>query len=118
MGQENGQPDDGTGRNHNDPALRVIHHKVTVTGNGGVAATVMITVRRGQVWLSIQPPFTWDAIMRPGKVDELVRTLGLAAEEAKKMVSGKSGSGDNRQPDGNGTVSPVSEFMCTTKEEQ
>lgn len=84
MGHKNGQPDDGTGSNHNDQALRVVHHNVTVAGNGGVTATVVLTVRRGQVWLSIQPPFTWEAIMGPGKVEELVRTLGLANEEAKR----------------------------------
>ncbi len=58
-----------------------------VKGSGGVVATVVVTARRGKVWMSIQPPFTWDAIMEPKMVDELIRTLGLAAEDAKQMVS-------------------------------
>jgi predicted ester cyclase len=50
-----------------------------------VSATVVVTVRQGQVWMSIQPSFTWDAIMEPWKVAELVRTLALAAEGANEM---------------------------------
>jgi len=49
---------------------------------------VVVIVQRGKVWMSIQPPFTWDASMEPGMVEELIRTLALAAEDAKKMVSG------------------------------
>jgi|GEM_PF-2813272 len=71
-----------------DELLRVVQRKVTVNGSGGVVATVVVTARRGKVWMSIQPPFTWDAIMEPGMVEELIRTLALAAEDAKKMVSG------------------------------
>ena len=55
-------------------------------GSGGVSATVVITVKQGQVWMSIQPPFTWEAIMEPGKIEELIRTLTLAAESAKKRT--------------------------------
>lgn len=36
----------------------------------------------GGVWLSISPPFTWEAIMTPGMVDEVVRVL----EEARRMA--------------------------------
>ncbi len=68
--------------------LRVVRRKVTVKGSGGVVATVVVTAQRGKVWMSIQPPFTWDAIMELRMVDELIRTLGLAAEDAKKMVRG------------------------------
>jgi len=75
-----------------DELLRVVQRKVTVKGSGGVVATVVVTTRRGKVWMSIQPPFTWDAIMEPGMVDELIRTLALAAEDAKKMVCGTRGS--------------------------
>ncbi len=63
--------------------LRVVQRKVTVKGSGGVVATVVVTARRGKVWMSIQPPFTWDAIMEPGMVEELIRTLALAAEDAE-----------------------------------
>lgn len=59
--------------------------RVPVTGTGGVAATVIVTAQRGQVWVSIQPPFTWEAIMEPGKVDELIRVLAQAREAATKM---------------------------------
>lgn len=36
--------------------------------------------------MSIIPPFTWDAIMEPEKVDELMHVLTLAQEEARTMV--------------------------------
>jgi len=29
------------------------------------------------------PPFTWEAILDPGKVDELVRTLTLAGKDVR-----------------------------------
>ena len=62
-----------------DELLRVVQRKVTVKGSGGVVATVVVTARRGKVWMSIQPPFTWDAIMEPGMVEELIRTLALGS---------------------------------------
>jgi hypothetical protein len=73
-----------------DELLRIVQRKVSVKGSGGVVATVVVTARRGKVWVSIQPPFTWEAIMEPGMIDELIRTLALAAEDAKKMASGRS----------------------------
>jgi len=75
--------------NEIDELLRVVRRKVTVKGSGGVVATVVITARRGKVWMSIQPPFTWDAIMEPGMVDELIRTLVLTVEDAKTMPTGR-----------------------------
>jgi hypothetical protein len=33
--------------------------------------------------MSIQPPFTWEAIMVPTKVDELIGALTQAKEAAK-----------------------------------
>ena len=82
-----------------DELLRIVQRKVSVKGSGGVVATVVVTARRGKVWVSIQPPFTWEAIMEPGMIDELIRTLALAAEDAKKMASGRSGSrGDSCPP--------------------
>jgi hypothetical protein len=63
-----------------------VHRKVPVKGSGGVSATVVITVQQGHVWMSIRPPFTWEAIMEPWKVDELIQTLALAAEGAKKTT--------------------------------
>lgn len=62
------------------------HRKVSAKGTGGVAATVVVTVQQGQVWMSIQPPFTWEAIMEPEKVDELIRALAVATSSAKKTV--------------------------------
>lgn len=64
----------------------VVHRKVSVKGTGGFSATVVVTVQQGQVWMSIQPPFTWEAIMKPEKVDELIRTLAAATNGAKKMA--------------------------------
>ena len=78
--------------------LRIVRRTVTVKGSGGVVATVVVTTRRGQVWMSIQPPFTWEAIMEPVLGDELIRMLALAAEDAKKMVSGTRGSREGSCP--------------------
>lgn len=61
--------------------------RVVVKGRQGVVATVVVTIYRGEVWLSIVPPFTWEAIMEPGKVDELIHVLGLAREEARQSVA-------------------------------
>lgn len=59
---------------------------VTATGSGGVPAAVIVTVRRGFVWVSIMPPFTWEAILDPGQVDELVQTLTLAGKDARDQA--------------------------------
>lgn len=59
-------------------------HRVRVMGMQGVSALVIVTVVREMVWLSISPPFTWEAIMKPGKVDELISVLTLARDEARK----------------------------------
>jgi hypothetical protein len=56
-----------------------------VKGSGGVPATVVVTVQRGHVGVSIQPPFTWEAIMDPEKVDELIGTLAQAQEVAREQ---------------------------------
>ena len=47
--------------------------------------TVVVTVVHDTVWLSISPPFTWEAIMEPGEVDEVISMLALARDEAKKV---------------------------------
>jgi hypothetical protein len=64
-----------------------VHRRVAVKGSGGVPATVIVVARSGHVWVSITPPFTWEAIMEPGKVDELIHTLGLAREDARQLAS-------------------------------
>jgi hypothetical protein len=63
-----------------------VRRTVSVEGSGGIAATVVVIAQQGRVWVSIQPRFTWEAIMEPGKVDELIHTLRLAREDAKKML--------------------------------
>jgi hypothetical protein len=63
-----------------------VPRRVVVKGREGVAATVVVTVYRGDVWMSIVPPFTWEAIMEPAQVDELMQVLGLARQEARRPV--------------------------------
>lgn len=53
----------------------------------GIDVTVVVTVAQGTVWLSISPPFTWEAIMEPGKVDEVIHVLELARDEAMKAAA-------------------------------
>ncbi|HET9255192.1 MAG TPA: hypothetical protein VFO16_08320 [Pseudonocardiaceae bacterium] len=52
-------------------------------------ATVVVRRYRGEVWMSITPPFTWEAIMEPAKVDELIVVLGLVRDEARRASSEK-----------------------------
>lgn len=72
----------------NVPAAYIgpVHRKVSVGGSGGVTATVVVVAQRGQVWVSIMPPFTGAAIMESEKVDEIIHTLTLARDDAKRMV--------------------------------
>lgn len=37
--------------------------------------------------MSIVPPFTWDVIMAPAKVDELLQVLAMAREDARRSVA-------------------------------
>lgn len=60
--------------------------KISVKACQGEAATVVVTVVHGTVRMSIVPPFTWEAIMEPGMVDEVVRVLTLARDEASRMA--------------------------------
>lgn len=55
--------------------------RVSVKGMEGVPATVVVTVVRDKVWLSISPPFTWEAIIDPVKVDELMHVLELTRSD-------------------------------------
>jgi hypothetical protein len=61
--------------------------RVSVEGREGTAATVAITTYRGRVWMSIMPPFTWEAILDPGVVDELIQALESARDEVKRIVA-------------------------------
>ncbi|MGH3670578.1 MAG: hypothetical protein ACRDSH_08065 [Pseudonocardiaceae bacterium] len=65
--------------------------RVFVKGMQGVDATVVVTAVQGKVWLSVSPPFTREAIMEPGKVDELMHVLELARDEAQKMAVARGG---------------------------
>lgn len=62
--------------------------RVPVKGMQGVDATVVVTVVHGTVWLSISPPFTWEAIMEPEKVDQVISMLELARREAEILATG------------------------------
>ncbi len=84
LAAERTQPEDAnTNTGHAIYTGSVVHGKVSVKGSGEVSATVVVTVQQGQVW---KPPFTWEAIMEPEKVDELIRTLVGATNSAKKLV--------------------------------
>ncbi len=52
----------------------------------GAEATVIVTVVQGTVWMSISPPFTWEAIMTPGKADEVIHALQRARDDATKTT--------------------------------
>jgi hypothetical protein len=78
-----------------------IPRRISVKGMGGIAATVIVKTYRGHVWMSIVPPFTWEAIMEPGKVDELIHVLVLARDDAKRIAAKngtQAGRGSKRLP--------------------
>ncbi len=77
-----------------------VPRRICVKGMEGVNATVVVTAVQGKVWVSISPPFTWEAIMEPVKVDELMHVLELARDDAKKMAAAHSG----RAPQADKTV--------------
>ncbi len=56
--------------------------RLAAAGRQGVVATITITTCQGQIWMSIVPPFTWEAIMEPETVDKLIHVLELARDEA------------------------------------
>lgn len=71
------------------PHLRVgARRRVFVKGMQGADVTVIVWVVQGKVWMSISPPFTWEAIMEPGQVNELMHVLELARDEARKDGDG------------------------------
>lgn len=63
-----------------------IPRKVSVKACQGEDATIVVAVVQGKAWLSISPFFTREAIMEPGKVDEVMAALEVAREEARRMV--------------------------------
>lgn len=73
------------------PTARV-PRRVFIKGMQGGDVTLVVTVVQSTVWVSISPPFTWEAIMEPVKVDELIRVLEVARDEAKKMSVVHNGS--------------------------
>jgi len=86
--REGDKLDRSTGDDHIQYSVSRVYRKVSVKGSEGVSATLIIKAERGKVRLSIEPPFTWEAIMEPSKVDEVIRTLRQAAEDVKRMVDG------------------------------
>jgi len=95
-----------------------VHRKVSVKGSSGVDATVIVIARQGNVWLSITPAFTWEAIMEPRKVDELMHTLGLAREDATRMTTARIAShrdGTGVREITSGTVTLASKDKRTKK---
>ncbi len=61
--------------------------RVSVKSMEWADAYVVVRVVQGKVWMSISPPFTWEAMMEPRKVDELMHVLELAREDAKKVAA-------------------------------
>jgi ABC-type Fe3+ transport system substrate-binding protein len=79
------QPENVAGRQA-IPTTWGMPRRVCVKGMQGVDATVVVTVVRGVVWMSIMPPFTWEAMMDPEKVAEVIRALESARGEAAAMA--------------------------------
>jgi hypothetical protein len=65
--------------------------KISVKARQGEDAAVVVTAVHGTVWISIAPPFMGEAIIGLRKVDEVVRALELARDEARKMAETAQG---------------------------
>jgi hypothetical protein len=92
--------------------------RIAVTGMQGVDATVIVTAVHGTVWLSISPPFTWEAIMTPGKVDEVIHPLELARDEARMAAATNNGSTPLTATVTRAITSGRTGEPCTTREVQ
>ncbi len=108
------QPDNST-CGHVTCTYGGIPRRVSVRGKDGVSATVVVTTYRGQVWLSVVPAFNGEAIMEPSKVDELIRILELARQDADVMGPaprhGPQGGKAAIQEITGGTQSPRNKIM-------
>jgi hypothetical protein len=89
-----------------------VPRRVRVKGMQGVNATVVVTVVGDTVWLSISPRFTWEAIMEPEKVEEIISMLKLARDEAKKVAATRNGSALDR---GNAVLPAITSDDPTTQ---
>ena len=65
------------------PWLDTFRKKLTVRGRQGMKVTVIVTVYRGTVWMSIDPPFASEAILEPEHVTSLIYMLTQAVKEAQ-----------------------------------
>ncbi|MGH4014486.1 MAG: hypothetical protein ACRDSL_11305 [Pseudonocardiaceae bacterium] len=63
---------------------------LAVKGRQDARVTVIVEVCHGKVWVvSVDSPFTSEAIFEPAQVDSLIDMLGQAAKEAR---GGKRGA--------------------------
>ena len=90
MSQSRGRPENPSPEQPLFPRMGM-PRRIAVKGMQGVDATVVVTVVHGAVWLSISPPFTWEVIMEPGKIDEVTRVLELARDDARKTAAARHG---------------------------
>jgi hypothetical protein len=58
--------------------------RIAVKGMQGTDVNIIVTVVQGTVWLSISPPYVWEAILQPSNVDNVIHALELARDEATK----------------------------------
>lgn len=77
---------DDRGPNADPRAAGAAPREVAARASGGIRATVVVTVQQGAVLMSIVPPFTWEAIMAPETVDELIGALTQARNEATAAI--------------------------------
>jgi hypothetical protein len=77
------QPEDSSDVHVTCADMRMPRRVSVQATEGVVAATVIVTVVQGKVWMSITPPFTWQAIMDSGLIDELMHVLRLARDEVR-----------------------------------
>jgi hypothetical protein len=66
------------------PWLDTFRKKLVVRGRQGIKVTVVVTVYRGTVWVSIDPFFAFEAILELEHVVSLIDLLGQAVKEAQR----------------------------------
>jgi hypothetical protein len=67
------------------PWINTQRRELPVRGRQGVGLTMVVTVYRSTVWVSVEPLSGSDvAILEPPLVDNLISTLTWAATEARR----------------------------------
>lgn len=77
-----------TGQDRVQPGMNTPRRELPARGRQGVALTMVVSVYRNTVWVSVEPSSDSDAaILEPPQVDNLISILTWAATKARGCSS-------------------------------